>query len=216
MRPLTQKQMTILAFLQKYSQDNGFPPTMREIGQGIGLSNVSAVRGHLAALEKKGYISKNFDKARSLRVLHSPSVFSRLKKKLHEIVHTDKGVFHRIIYGIALITKGKADVFSGPVKDVMAGELEKQAVEHGWKIIKKQIESDCVMIIVEVWPNHSAELVVRRIRAVGNAVAKQYLKKWPVGNIWPREYAITTEVERMNELITMLRDATKLKSRESD
>ena len=56
MRPLTNRQSALLEFVVEYSSRRGFPPTLREIGNGTGLSNISAVRGHVMALEKKGYI----------------------------------------------------------------------------------------------------------------------------------------------------------------
>jgi repressor LexA len=58
MRPLTPRQQTILDFVGEFSRDRGFAPSLREIGQAVGLTNISAVRGHVVALEKKGRISR--------------------------------------------------------------------------------------------------------------------------------------------------------------
>ena len=102
MKPLTNRQSSVLEFVAKYSYRRGFPPTLREIGDGTGLSNVSAVRGHIMALEKKGYITKDPDKARSIRIVHSPSALSKLKRQLHEFARTDEGVLHKIIYGVPI------------------------------------------------------------------------------------------------------------------
>lgn len=204
MKPLTRKQQTVFNFLRQYSQEHGFPPTMREIGLGIGLANVSAVRGHLVALEKKGYISKDSDKARSIRVLQSPSVFSRFKRKLHEIACTDKGVFHRVVYGIAVATKGRNPFFSGPANQSMVRELDKRAMEHGWKFVARKIEPDHVAVVIEVWPNHSPELVARRIKAAGNSVAGRRPELWQAARLWADGYAVTTELERLDELLKLL------------
>ena len=96
MKLLTNRQRTVLEFVGQYSQTRGFPPTLREIGDGMGLSNISAVRGHISALEKKGYITKEADKARSIRVIYAPSVFSKIKRQLHEFASTDRGVLHNV------------------------------------------------------------------------------------------------------------------------
>ena len=216
MKALTQKQQIVLEFLQEYSQDHGFPPTMREIGRGIGLSNVSAVRGHLTALERKGYISKDSDKARSIRVLRSPSAFSRFKRKLHEIVCTDKGVFHRVVYGIAVATKGRNPFFSGQANESMVRELDKRAVEHGWNFVTKNVEPDHVAVAIEVWPNHSPELVARRIRAAGDSVAKQHPQQRRGKTLWADGYAVTTEIERLDELLKLFFEGTKSESKGSD
>ncbi len=215
MKALTQKQEIVLEFLQEYSQDHGFPPTMREIGQGVGVPNVSAVRGHLTALERKGYISKDSDKARSIRVLHSPSVISRFKKRLHEIARTDKGVLHRVVYGIAVVTNGRTPFFSGRANESMVRELDKRAVEHGWNIVTRKVELDHVAIVVEVWPNHSPELVARRIRAAGDSVARRHSQQRRGRTLWADGYAVTTELEHFDELLKLLLEGTKTESKGS-
>ena len=43
-RPLTDQQDTVLTFITRFVQEHGFPPTLREIGDAIGLANVNAVR----------------------------------------------------------------------------------------------------------------------------------------------------------------------------
>ena len=201
MRPLTQRQRTVLQFLQRFCRDKGFPPTMREIGQAIGLSNVSAVRGHLAALEKKGYIAKESDKARSIRIIHSPSIISRLKRKLHEVAHTDQGVIHRIRYAIAVVTRGGRNIFEGPAAARMRASLEKRSVEHGWKLLEVSLAPDYVAVIVEVWPNHSGELVANRIRSAGRSATHRLNR-----DIWARGYAVTTDPDTLDELVLMLRE----------
>ena len=87
MRPLTDQQRKVLSFLEKYLHDHGFPPTLREVGQAVRLANVNAVRGHLSALEKKGYITKDPDKARSIRIIRPPSPLSLIKRKIHQVLN---------------------------------------------------------------------------------------------------------------------------------
>lgn len=72
MRPLTPKQQAILDFVGEFSRDRGFAPSLREIGEAVGLTNVSAVRGHVAALEKKGCLRKEPDQPRSISVVTPP------------------------------------------------------------------------------------------------------------------------------------------------
>ncbi len=65
MERLTERQKEIFNFLKSYVKDNGYPPTMREIGEHFGFTWLGA-RGHLRALEKKGIIKINPLKARGL------------------------------------------------------------------------------------------------------------------------------------------------------
>lgn len=96
MRPLTPRQQATLGFVSEFARSRGFAPSLREIGQAVGLANISAVRGHVAALEKKGCLKKEPDQSRSIRVVNSPSLMSRLKRKLHEFARTDQGVLHHL------------------------------------------------------------------------------------------------------------------------
>lgn len=208
MKPLTNKQRTVLEFVGHYSQRRGFPPTLREIGDGTGLSNISAVRGHISALEKKGYITKEADKARSIRVVHIPSVFSKLKRQLHEFASTDKGVLHKVVYGVAIATRKSRNHFVDEAKEWIDEALEQRAVEHGWTFIKKEIKNNHIILIVEVWPNHSPELVVSRIRQTGNAVRLRHLTHFPGRSLWAKGYAATTNLESLDEMVQQLLENT--------
>ncbi len=214
MKPLTSRQSAILEFVAKYSDRKGFPPTLREIGEGNGLSNISAVRGHLAALEKKGYITKEADKARSIRIVHSPSAFSKLKRQLHEFVRTDKGVLHKVIYGVALATRKHRDYFVGEWKRLIDKALRRRAVEHGWTFLRKQIEPDHIILVVEVWPNHSPELVVSRIRQSVNRIRLRHIKHLPGKSLWAKGYVATTNLESLDDMVSELLQDTSTKNNE--
>ena len=204
MRPLTERQQSVLDVVQRYSREHGFPPTLREIGAALDLSNVSAVRGHVAALEKKGYIAKESDKARSIRVLRHPSIYSRFKRKLHEIVGTDEAVLHRIVYAAAAATQDREALFCGDIKEAMTDELEKEGVEHGWEVLEMKVEPDHVIVILAVWPNHSAQTVVHRIKAAGDAVARRYPSMRGGGKLWAKGYAVTTDVGQFDQMTRLL------------
>lgn len=55
-KELTERQNKILSFLKDFVRENGFPPTLREIGKSFEISSTFGVKRHLDALEKKGYI----------------------------------------------------------------------------------------------------------------------------------------------------------------
>ena len=120
MKALTAKQDNVLRFVEAFFQSHGFPPTLREIGDAIGLVNINAVRGHMAALAKKGYITKADDKARAIQIVHTPSSLSRIKKELHKILRTDEGVFYRVVYGLAWKTWQRKQYLGGPEAERMS------------------------------------------------------------------------------------------------
>lgn len=68
-RELTDRQREILDFIRAEIHRRGFPPSVREIGEAVGLSSSSTVHAHLAALEEKGFIRRDPAKPRALEVL---------------------------------------------------------------------------------------------------------------------------------------------------
>jgi repressor LexA len=68
-RELTARQRQILDFIRSEIHRRGFPPSVREIGEAVGLSSSSTVHSHLAALEAKGLLRRDPSKPRALEVL---------------------------------------------------------------------------------------------------------------------------------------------------
>ena len=66
---LTRRQREILDFIRAEIHRRGFPPSVREIGDAVGLSSSSTVHSHLAALEAKGFVRRDPSKPRALEVL---------------------------------------------------------------------------------------------------------------------------------------------------
>lgn len=66
---LTKRQREILDFIRAEIHRRGFPPSVREIGEAVGLSSSSTVHSHLAALEAKGLLRRDPSKPRALEVL---------------------------------------------------------------------------------------------------------------------------------------------------
>lgn len=68
-RDLTDRQRQVLEFIKAEIMRKGYPPTVRDIGEAVGLSSSSTVHSHLAALESKGLIRRDPTKPRALEVL---------------------------------------------------------------------------------------------------------------------------------------------------
>jgi repressor LexA len=66
---LTKRQQEIFDFIKKYSAKYGYPPTVRDIGQAIGLTSSSTVHAHLANLEKIGLLRRDPTKPRAIELL---------------------------------------------------------------------------------------------------------------------------------------------------
>jgi repressor LexA len=68
MSDITARQQRILDVIAETVRDRGFPPTVREIGEAVGLTSSSSVHAQLANLEKKGLLRKDATKPRAMRL----------------------------------------------------------------------------------------------------------------------------------------------------
>lgn len=68
-KPLTEKQQAILEFITRSVDSRGYPPSMREIGDAVGLSSLSSVTHQLSRLELAGHIRRDPNRPRALEVL---------------------------------------------------------------------------------------------------------------------------------------------------
>jgi len=66
---LTKRQQEIFDYIKRYSNDVGYPPTVRDIGKAVGLASSSTVHAHLANLEKLGLLRRDPTKPRAIELL---------------------------------------------------------------------------------------------------------------------------------------------------
>ncbi len=66
---LSERQERILKFIREYTRENQYPPTIREIGQEVGISSTSVVNYNLNILQRDGYIVRQADVSRGIRLV---------------------------------------------------------------------------------------------------------------------------------------------------
>lgn len=69
MQGLTKRQEQTLDFIRRSIQERGYPPTLREIGEHMGIKSTNGVNDHLRALERKGYLRREDMKSRALKLV---------------------------------------------------------------------------------------------------------------------------------------------------
>lgn len=69
MQGLTKRQQQTLEFIRKSIEERGYPPTLREIGESMGIRSTNGVNDHLRALERKGYLRREDMKSRALKLV---------------------------------------------------------------------------------------------------------------------------------------------------
>ncbi len=70
-KKLTKRQKMVLNFIIDHIESEGYPPTIREIGDHLGIRSTNGVNDHLKALERKGYLERQDAKSRALKPLLS-------------------------------------------------------------------------------------------------------------------------------------------------
>ena len=71
MRPLTKRQREILDYLSEFIQQNGYAPSLEEIGRRFGLSSLATIHKHLTNLEEKGCIKRTWNRSRSVELVQT-------------------------------------------------------------------------------------------------------------------------------------------------
>ncbi|NWF50475.1 MAG: transcriptional repressor LexA [Ignavibacteriaceae bacterium] len=75
-KQLTERQEEILLFIEQFRTENGYPPTLREIGKRFNISSTFGVKRHLEALVKKGYLNIESNASRGISLIKSDEYLS--------------------------------------------------------------------------------------------------------------------------------------------
>lgn len=81
MTDLTPRQRQVLEFIDAEVRRRGFPPSVREIGEAVGLSSSSTVHAHLSALEEKGYLRRDPSKPRAIEIHFEPASGGTIERR---------------------------------------------------------------------------------------------------------------------------------------
>ncbi|GGF86520.1 LexA family protein [Paenibacillus aceti] len=97
-------QQRILDFIAQYQQENGYSPTFREIGIGVGLKSSSTVAGHIERLEQKGLIRRIHGSGRAIEIVPPDEpAYMEVKIRRRVSIHVkevlDDGTFKTIEIG---------------------------------------------------------------------------------------------------------------------
>ncbi len=81
MTELTDRQRQVLEFIDAEVRERGYPPSVREIGEAVGLSSSSTVHAHLAALQDKGFLTRDPTKPRALELHYESGSGSAVERR---------------------------------------------------------------------------------------------------------------------------------------
>jgi repressor LexA len=78
---LTARQREILEMIEQHMRERGYPPSVREIGEAVGLTSPSTVHAHLGALQKRGYLMRDPTKPRAIEVRWDPTSNAAIERR---------------------------------------------------------------------------------------------------------------------------------------
>ncbi len=78
---LTERQTEILDFIEAQMRERGYPPSVREIGEAVGLTSPSTVHSHLATLQRYGFLHRDPTKPRALEVRYDPTSGAAVERR---------------------------------------------------------------------------------------------------------------------------------------
>ena len=174
---LTPRQTKILLAITEAMETNGYPPSMREIGEAAGLSSPSSVKYQLEALEAKGWIRRDPSRGRALEVLTPGD--ERFEDIKPERTHNVPLVGRIAAGGPILAEQNVEEVFPLPASLVGEGDLFMLKVVGDSMIDAAICDGDFVVIRSQKDAN-KGEIVAAMID--GEATVKTFSKK--SGQIW--------------------------------
>ncbi len=173
---LSGKRLEILAFISACLQDRGYPPSVREIGQAVGLASSATVHSHLAVLQKEGFLLKDPSKPRAIRVQFDPASKSAMATlpvrsvPLVGSVAAGTGVLAQEnveeLYSLPEEFTGTGETFMLKVRgDSM---IDAGILDGDYVVVRHQPDAEDGEIVVAGIPDEEA--TVKRLRRQGSTV----------------------------------------------
>ncbi len=181
---LTVRQRRVLEVIINSVERQGYPPSMREIGEAVGLTSPSSVAHQLASLERKGYLRRDPNRPRAIEVVHPATIRPHHADELSEADPTGSGdarpeasyvpVLGRIAAGVPITAEEVVeDVFPLPKQLVGEGSLfllkvvgdsmvEAAICDGDWVVVRQQPTADNGDIVAAMLDNEATVKTFRR------------------------------------------------------
>lgn len=166
-RPRGDNQQRILDFIKSEIQTKGYPPSVREIAQAVGLKSTSTVHGHLQRLEKRGLLHRDAMKPRAMEVMGDPN-FVRNNS-------TAVPVVGRVTAGLPILAEENLDEYVA-IPEVMLGDGEHFILlVRGDSMIEAGILDGDYIVVKKCAEALNGEIVVAMID--DSATVKRFFKE---------------------------------------
>lgn len=166
------KQQQILNFIRKQIEEVGYPPTVREICDAVGLNSPSTVHGYLKRLEKNGHIEKSQGSSRGIR-LKGGAALTNIFSMEREFLEVP--VIGRISAGLPILAEENLErTFPLPMDFAKKNEIYMLHV-HGESMINAGIFDGDYVIVEKCQVANNGEMVVALVE--DSATVKTFYKE---------------------------------------
>lgn len=204
---LNKRQIEVLTYIKQALRKQGYPPTVREIGQAVGLKSPATVHGHLRALEEKGYIKRDSCKQRALEIVDGrvdePELAELPNKELAQVP-----LLGTIAAGLPLLAEEQVeDVFPLPLDFLQANHSLFMLRVQGESMIEAGILNGDLLVVEQTPVVANGEIAAVLID--DSATVKYFYKEKNYYRLEPanRNMAsiIAPEVQILGRVIALLR-----------
>lgn len=171
MEELTKRQKDVLNFIKKYIVSHGYPPTVREIGNGLDISSPATIQSHLVNLENKGYINKSNGVNRAIE-LNVPNEYENKEDSVVDVPLLGKVTAGNPIDAI----ENPDEFFALPVSLIPKGAEVFTLTVSGESMINAGIYDKDIVIVKKQAVAHNGEIVVA-MNEDGQATVKRFFKE---------------------------------------
>jgi repressor LexA len=152
---LTERQRQILDFLTKYVDAHGYPPTVREIGEAVGLASPSTVHAHLANLERAGLLKRDPTKPRAIELRREPKAAPAPLADVHKLP-----LVGEVAAGGPLLAEDNVEEYLGVPEPLSRGGEEFLLRVKGDSMINAGILDGDIAVVQKVQDARDGDIVI--------------------------------------------------------
>jgi repressor LexA len=173
---LSGKRQQILEFIAGSLRERGYPPSVREIGEAVGLTSSATVHSHLAVLQKEGYLQRDPTKPRAIQVHYDPA--SRAPVSLEPVQHVP--LLGQVAAGTGVLADEQVEeLFALPERFTGTGStfmlrvrgqsmIDAAILDGDYVVVRQQPDAEDGDIVVAGIPD--GEATVKRLVRQGNRI----------------------------------------------
>lgn len=166
----TRRQQSILDVIREFTSERGYPPSVREIGERVGLSSSSTVQSHLCNLEARGFLKRDPMRARTLALAEDIGEIVRIPLVGKVAAGTPISAIENIEETLVLSTMIVPDPSCFALRIKGDSMIDAGIIDGDFIIVKPTPEANDGQIIVAMWND---EMTVKRFYRAGGKVRLQ-------------------------------------------